>query len=72
MRKSRFSEEQIIGIPSCRALARCFKYQKAPAEVIGEPVFEINDVVFNGHDLTVIGTAVRRSSEASANHLHVE
>lgn len=46
--------------------------EKASAEVKGETVFEVYDVVFNGHDLTVSGTAVRRSSEAPANHLHVK
>ena len=46
--------------------------KKAPAEVIGESIFEIYDVVFNGRDLTVTGAAVRRSSEAPAHHLHVK
>ncbi len=46
--------------------------KKPPAEVIGETIFKVYNVVFNGHDLTVSGAAVRRSSEAPANHLHVE
>lgn len=42
-----------------------------PAKVVRKTISEIYDVVLNSHDLTVTGTAVRRSSETTAYHLHV-
>jgi hypothetical protein len=59
---------------SCHGTATktCISIKKAPAEVIGEAIAEIYNIVFNSHDLTMSGTAVRWSSETPAHHLHVQ